>query len=419
MRVAHILRKYVPAEWGGTETAIRSLTSGLATHGVTSLVYHPVVAGQPESDPLAEGGCEMHPFHAHLPIIGLSPAERREMVAVGGNLLSFDLPWMLGREPDLAVIHSHVLGRLGGIAGTVARRRNLPFVVTLHGGVFAMPDAVKEKLRKQSHLASFEWGQLFGWWWRARHVLAEADALVTCNAREAELLRERYPNQQVVVQPHGVNTRFYRTDQRQAARAAFPALAGQDILLYVARIDPVKNQRWLVEQMPAVLARHPRAVLVLAGACTNPDYAVELHQEIRRLGLGGKVVLTGGLPPGDPRLAGLMQLARVAFLSSVSEAFGLVILEAWAAGLPILASRTPGAAGLVRDGENGCLFDLDQPAGFHAWLDRLLLDAPFRERLIAAGHAGADQYDTAAIAGRMQQLYARLSGEKHALRNSA
>jgi glycosyltransferase involved in cell wall biosynthesis len=419
MRVAHILRKYVPAEWGGTETAIQGLTAGLSAHGVTSLVYHPAASDPPASDPLAAGGCEMHPFHAHLPIIGLSPAERREMVAVGGNLLSFDLPWLLAREPDLAVIHSHVLGRLGGIACTVARRRNLPFVVTLHGGVFALPDAVKQKFEKQSQLASLEWGQVFGWWWRARHVLNEADALVTCNAREAELLRERYPNQQVVVQPHGVNTQLYRTDHRAAARAAYPALAGRDILLYVGRVDPVKNQMWLVKEMPAVLERHPRAVLVLAGASTNADYTVELHREIRQLGLEGKVVLTGGLPPGDPRLTGLMQLARVAFLSSVSEAFGLVILEAWAAGLPMLASRTPGAAGLIQDDRNGCLFDLDQPAGFHAALDRMLDDPAFREGLIAAGHEGAARYDTAAIAGRMQQLYSRLSEVKNALRDSA
>ena len=418
IRAAHVLRKYVPAEWGGTETALAGLTEGLFAHGVTSVVYHPA-AGRPVSDPLAAAGCEMRRFHAHLPVLGLSPGARQEMLAVGGNLLSFDLPWMLARERELTVIHSHVLGRIGGIAGTVARRRNLPFVVSIHGGVLAIPAALKDKFKNDAARGGLEWGRVFGWWWRARHVLAEADAILTCNAREAELLRERHPQQLVMVQPHGVNTSFYRTDQRAVARAAFPAIVGRDILLCVGRIDPIKNQLWLVQQLPAIVARHPQALLVLVGSCTHAEYGLELDREIRRLGLSGHVLLTGGLPPGDNRIAGLMQKARVALLPSVSETFGLVILEAWAAGLATMASRTDGATALIRDGENGQLFDPARPEEFHGQLDRVLRDAPYRERLAAAGGRVADEYDTTVMAGRVKNLYARLSDEKNALRNSA
>ncbi len=417
MRAAHILRKYVPAEWGGTETAIRSLTGALAAQGVTSVVYHPS-AGPLESDPLAEAGCEMRAFRAHLPVLGLDAAARREMIAVGGNLVSFDLPGMLAGERGLTVINSHVLGRLGGIACTIARRRNIPFVVTIHGGVFAIPDSLKRK-HAAPRRGSLEWGQLFGWWWRARHVLAEADAIVTCNAREAELLRERYPDQRIVALSHGVDTGAYRTDHRAAALAAYPALAGRHILLCVARIDPIKNQSWLVEQLPAILRRHPRAALVLVGSCTNDDYGAGLHREIRRLGLTDRVLLTGGLPPRDPRLTGLMQLARVGILPSISETFGLVILEAWAAGLPLLASRTAGSLELVRDGEDAGLFDLSGPAGFHACLDRMLGDEALRRRVIAAGRVRAGEFDTSIMAGRVGRLYAQLSEEKNALRHSA
>jgi glycosyltransferase involved in cell wall biosynthesis len=418
MRVAHILRKYVPAEWGGTETALLGLTTGLAQQDVQSVIYHPV-AGRAASDPMAASGCEMRPFHAHLPVLGLPKAAREEMIAIGGNLLSFDLPWMLTLEPGLDVIHSHVLGRLGGIAGTVARRRNIPFVVTIHGGVLAVPDAMRQSLAAPRQHRSLEWGQLFGWWWRARHVLAEADAILTCNAREAELLRERYPHQHIVVQPHGVNTILFRTDQRAVAREAYPAIAGRDVLLCVARVDPVKNQAWLVHQLPAILQRHPNAMLVLAGACTNVEYGAQLQADIQRLGLADRVLLTGGLPPGNPRLIGLMQSARVAILPSLNETFGLVIPEAWAASLPMLASRTAGSLDLVEAGEDACLFEPEKPAEFHAQLDRLMLDAAFRERLIAAGHLKVRRFDTVTMTGQVRQLYARLHEEKHALRHSA
>lgn len=418
MRVAHILRKYVPAEWGGTETALQGLTDGLAVHGVKSVLFHPL-AGRPERDPLADTGCEMRPFHAHLPVIGLSPAARRQMIAIGGNLLSFDLPWKLALEPGLGAIHSHALGRLGGIAGTIARRRNLPFVVTIHGGVLAVPDSVKQAFKGPDRPGSIEWGQLFGWWWRARHVLAEADAILTCNVREAELLRERYPEQLIVVQPHGVNTGIFRDDHRAAARAAYPAIVDREVVLCVARIDPVKNQVWLVQQLPEMLARHPRLVLALAGSCTHAEYGAQLHREIRRLGLAERVVLTGGLPPGDPRLVGLMQSALAGVLPSLSETFGMVIAEAWAAGLPLLVSRTAGSLELVQEGETACTFEPGHAGEFHAQLERLLLDARLRDHLSATGRRKVGDYDTAAMAARVKQLYLRLAEEKHALRHSA
>ena len=114
-----------------------------------------------------------------------------------------------------------------------------------------------------------------------------------------------------------------------------------------------------------------------------------------------------------------MQEARVAILPSITETFGLVILESWAAGLATLASRTSGSLGLVRDGGNGSLFSLDNPDEFHAKLERLLQDPATHDRLVAAGRRGADDYDIAVLAGRVRDLYARLIEEKHALRHSA
>jgi starch synthase len=419
MRVAHILRKYVPAEWGGTETALQRLTEGLAAQGVTNAVYYPGTAAPVADDPLTAAGCELHPYQACVPVWGLPEATRRQMLAVGGNILSFDLPWLLSRDRDLDVIHSHVLGRIGGIAGTIARRRNLPLVISIHGGVLDMPAGLRQNLETTTNHRGLEWGRLFGWWWRARHLLAEADAILTCNLREAMLLREQHPQQRVIVQPHGVNTALFRPDHRDAALNAFPRIKGRDVLLIMARIDPVKNQQWVVKQLPAVVARHPNVLLVLAGSCTNAEYGAALQRDIRDLGLENHVLLTGGLVPGVPATVGLMQTATIAILPSLSETFGLVVLESWAAGAAALASNTTGAMALVRDGENGGLFDLARPEEFHARLDRLLTDPAWRTSLIEAGHRGAADYDTGVLAGRVHDLYAQLSDEKNALRHSA
>src|SRR5207247_9132700 len=132
MRVVHILRKYNPAEWGGTETALQRLFGGFRPNGIIPIVYCPQLAGRVQHDPLAEAGCTVKRFKVCVPVLGISNEERRQMVAVGGNLMSFDLVRSLWKEMAVALIHSHTLCRLGGIALTVARKKWVPFVVTIH-----------------------------------------------------------------------------------------------------------------------------------------------------------------------------------------------------------------------------------------------------------------------------------------------
>lgn len=417
MRTIHLLRKYNPDEWGGTETAIQRLFDGLREHGVGTVAYCPALEHSPAKDPLAAAGHQVERFHAFMPIWGISARQKRQLVALGGNLMSFDLVAALWRETDAAIIHTHTLGRIGAIGRTVAVRRQVPFVITIHGGVLDLPPEMKRSLN-QPVAGGWEWGRFFGLLFQSHRLFRDADAVVTCNQNEARLLREKHPQKRIVVQPHGIPVELYRLDRRGDAQAAFPQISGRQVLLCVGRIDSIKNQGWLVEQAPAIFQKYPRALLVLAGACTEEAYGETLRDRIARLGLQERVLLTGGLPPNDPRLIGLMQFAEAVILPSISETFGLAILEAWAAGTMVLSSRTSGASALIRHGENGWLFDLDRPETFHSALDETLTNGALARR---AAQCGGEQvgreYDTGAVAGRMKRLYEELIEEKHALRN--
>src|SRR5690606_36251059 len=119
---------------------------------------------------------------------------------------SLDLPWALGRMRPLDLMHSHVLGRLGGVARSVARARGLPYVVTIHGGYLDLPTQVSEALARPLE-GGFEYGKLFGVLLGARRVLRDASAVLTCNPREAELLQAHLPGQRIVNMPHGIDAR--------------------------------------------------------------------------------------------------------------------------------------------------------------------------------------------------------------------
>lgn len=416
MKVAHLLRKYNPIEWGGTETAIHRLFLGLREQDVQSVVYCPSISANRAADPLAEAGCAVKRFRACVPIWGLPADQKRQMIAVGGNLMSFDLIQSLFRENNLSLIHSHALGRVGGIGMTVARRRGIPFVVSVHGGAYDLPESLRKSFNESTY-KGWEWGKLFGLLLKARRVLTDADAIVVCNPKEASLIRENHPGKRVLVQPHGVPAALYSKNQQSAARQAFPGIEGRQVLLSLGRIDPVKNQGWLVEQMPKVVEKYPKALLVLAGSCTDKLYGEQLSARIAELGLGKHVLLTGSLPPGDPKLIGLMQEAALVFLPSISETFGLVILEAWAAGTPVLASFTSGANALIEQGKNSWQFDLKNPATFHQVLDESLPHPDLRKRCAEAGKQKViAEYDTTVLAGRIRILYETLTEEKNALR---
>jgi alpha-maltose-1-phosphate synthase len=413
MRVAHVLRKYNPAEWGGTETALQRLFQGLGPEGVTPVIFYPRTdRNGVADDPFQRAGYSMKHFRACVPIWGLPAEDRQQHVAVGGNLMSFDLLPALWRERDVAVVHSHTLGRIGGIGLTVARRRNLPFVVTIHGGVLDLPEKLKQEFAS-APARGWEWGKIFGLLLNARRVLDNCDAILTCNPREAALMREKYPGKRVQVQPHAVSTAAFEPDGRDAAYKAFPQIRGKKLLLCVGRIDPVKNQGWLIEQLPAVLKRQRSAMLVLAGACTDKAYGVQLLQRIQKLGLETHVLLTGGLPPGDPRLLGLFQQAAMVLLPSVSETFGLVILEAWAAGATPVSSRTSGACSLIQHGQNGLLFDLENQSSFHDAVDVLLTKEDVAKEFGARGKEYVKaEFDSRVLARRVKQLYEELIAEK-------
>jgi glycosyltransferase involved in cell wall biosynthesis len=419
MRVAHLLRKYNPAEWGGTETAIHRLFDGLRQHRVDSVVYAPKLEREPNvADPLRAAGCEVKRFKAFVPIWGMPEAEKRELVSVGGNLMSLDLIGALLRQKEISMVHSHALGRIGAIGWRAARWHKAPFVVTIHGGLLDLPEKLKANMRQP--IKGFDWGKIFGLLLHSRRLLDGADAIVTCNPREAALLQQKFPRKRIQVQAHGVVLELYQKDSRETALKIFPALRGRDILLCVGRIDTVKNQIWLLEQMPGLLQKHPNAMLVLAGACTEEKYGKRIERRIAELGLAERVLLTGGLPPGDSRLIGLFQQAALLLLPSMSETFGLVLLEAWAAGTAVASSRTSGAKALIKEGENGWLFDLERPEEFHRAVQQCLTDASLRKRFAANGsELVATDYNTFALAGRMKRLYEDLIEEKHALRDSA
>ena len=154
-------------------------------------------------------------------------------------------------------------------------------------------------------------------------------------------------------------------------------------------------------------------MLALVGAPTTPSVVQELHRQIQQHGLENDVLLTGGLPPSSPQLIGLLQSARLFVLSSTAEPFGIVILEAWAAGTPVLATRTSGPSALIDHRHNGLLYDLSAEADFHHAVDALLTDPQLAQHLRSNATATVlSQYDVPSVTARISRIYEELIEQK-------
>jgi glycosyltransferase involved in cell wall biosynthesis len=163
----------------------------------------------------------------------------------------------------------------------------------------------------------------------------------------------------------------------QARRDGDPPL-----VVAVGRLAEPKDALTLVRALAAVPGRAFGALLVGDG----PDRPA-VEAEVRRLGLRDVLTLTGTRDD----VPALLAQADVFALSSRSEGAPLSILEAMAAGLPVVASRVGGVPELVVDGETGLLVPPGDPAALAAALGRLVADAGLRDRLGAAGRQRAQR----------------------------
>lgn len=192
-----------------------------------------------------------------------------------------------------------------------------------------------------------------------------------------------------------VDDGFFRVERREAeGRVAF-----------VGRLSALKNLLGLLEAFAAVAERHPAAELHVAGDAAEPDYAARCRARAEDdPRLRGRVHFLGSLDVNG--VQDLLAGASCLVLPSHHEVAPLVVAEAMAAGVPVLASRRGGIPHLLDHGDSGLLFDPDRTGELESGLDALLGDAQLRRNFAERGRAAAaERFRAARVAERTEQVY--------------
>jgi len=414
-RVVHVPRRFVAEEWGGTETVILEIARQQKRAGIKPEIFTSMALAHRREETI--GGVPVRRFPYSYPFLGLSPADRAAMDKKGGNLLSLSLFKSLLSQSDVRLFHAHTLKRLGGEVRTAARLRRKPFVVSLHGGVFDVPAAELDHLLRPI-ANKFEWGKVFGALFGSRRILEDADQIICVGQSEWEKAKAQLPHDRVTYLPNGVDFAKFATGDGAAFRRRYRLPPEAFLVLGVGRIDAQKNQLLLVEAFARLRKEQPDAILVLLGPETQPEYAAKLRKAIAANGLAGSVSLLPGLRNDDPDLVNAYHACDVFVLPSMHEPFGIVVLEAWSAGRPVIVNRVGGLKGLVRHGENGLFINPESEATAADLTSalRLLATTPaLRQSLGKAGREEAfARYDWSRIARELERHYE--AAEEHARR---
>lgn len=403
MNVVFIPRRFVVTDWGGTETVILETGKCLKDRGHQVEILCPDALSHPGREVV--GGIPVSRYPYFYPYFGLGKAAQRQLDRKGGNLFSLALMSALQSYPDLDLIHLHTGKRLGGIGRTVAQTRRIPYVITLHGGVHEVP-AEEASTWTEPTRGTLEWGKALGFLVGSRQVLRDAAAIICVDPRESVTTGGKFPGKRVVHIPNGVDPDRFAQGDGPGFRKRYGIPGDAHLVLTVGRIDPQKNQRFAVRLLGQVLGDDPAAHLLLVGPVTSESYAERLREDIESAGLGRRVTLIEGLNAGSGDLVDAYHAADVFLLPSIHEPFGIVILEAWSAGLPVIASRVGGVPSFLEDGQDGLLFEPGDLDGCQRALRSVAGDGNLARSLGVAGRDKAvTRYSWDVVTRTLESLY--------------
>ncbi len=403
MKVLMLSWEYTPHIVGGLGKHVVELVPELVADGVEVHLVVPRLNGGEWKEPL--------PMPDGSPAKNGSSVYRIEAGNNGGDF--FANTWhdnigieefcahLIRHEGGFDLIHNH--DWLSGFAAIAIKHDfNLPMLATIHATEMGRNRGhLWEEMQRAIHQAE---------WWLAY----EAWRIITCSHYMAWEVRNYFgaPLEKIDVIPNGVDPRRFDALQGidlASFRLGF-AQPNQPIVYYVGRMVPEKGLSVLIDAAPQILREWPDVKFVLAG---GGGYANDLRAKAYDLGVADNIMFTGRI--SDEVRDALFKVADCAVFPSLYEPFGIVALEAMAAGTPVVVSEAGGLPEVVDLHVTGITVHPNDPDSL-AWGILHTLKNPewSRQRAENADRVVRSQFNWSRIAGMTEQVYNRVVREAKA-----
>jgi glycosyltransferase involved in cell wall biosynthesis len=288
-------------------------------------------------------------------------------------------------QPDIIhVVNPAILG-LGGIY--FAKAMNIPLVASYHTHL-------------PQYLHHYGLGSLEGLLWELLKLAHNQARLNLCTSTAMVRELRDHGIERVDLWQRGVDTELFQPDLASHSMRVRLSAGNPDrpLLLYVGRVSAEKE----IDRIKPVLEAIPEARLAIVGDGPNRE-ALEAHFA------GTNTHFIGYLQGTE--LASAFASADAFLFPSRTETLGLVLLEAMAAGCPVVAAASGGIPDIVTDGENGYLFDPTDEEGLITATKRLLTAGEEREKLRQNARLEAEKWGWSAATSQLQNFYRQIVPE--------
>lgn len=298
-------------------------------------------------------------------------------------------------KPD--IIHAH--DWLVAYAGfTLKHGWKIPLVATIHATEYGRNNGIHNELQQKIH--AVEW-----------HLVYESWRVTTCSAfMKDEVMRVfSCPSGKVVVVPNGVEEKYKINFDKAAFRQQY-ANDDEKLVFFTGRMVPEKGAQILLDAAPEILASCPDTKFLIVGKGFFLD---SLKAKALELGISDRIIFTGFVD--EDTLVKIYNVADVACFPSLYEPFGIVALEAMAAGVPVATSDAGGYREIVEHGVDGVWTKAGDASSIAQGIVSVLTNEKFAHTLVQNGYKKIRSvYSWKKIAENMKSVYAGVLDEcKH------
>lgn len=366
MKIAILVSMFPPKWVGGVEIATQSIAEGLAEKGHD---VHVITSFDKEILPKVPDD-DFFVHRVHYPKVKI----------FGSMFFWINIFFALKKiKPDIVHCQTVQMGVCGFLFKKIYK---IPYIVWCHGFDVYFPWPGKKMI--------------------SRFVLNNANAIVALTGHMKQEL-QKLCKKNIIILPNGIDFGKFQGFSKQAIRDRLNISSQEKIIVFIGGLRPVKGVIYLIEAFKIISQKVSEAKLFLVG---NGAERKNLEEAVAKNGLSGCVRFIGEIP--HEKIPEYLAMADMFVLPSLSEGFPLVILEAMASGLPIVASNVRGLPEIVKEGESGFLAE---PKNSHQIAEKILLlleNDALRQKISDANQEKSQAYDWEHVTSEIEKIYSNV-----------
>ena len=371
MKIAILVSSFPPKWLGGIEIVTQNIARYLAINGnevhvITSL----------------DKGFEKESQENNFFIYRTSYPK----IKILGTIIFWIKCFFLIKKINPEIVHSQSIQM--GLSALLARKfLGIPYVVYCHGSDVYLPWKFKKIISAM--------------------IFNEAGAVIALTDDMKNELKKNC-KKDIIVIPNGIDPEKFEGFPKQIIRDKFKIQFKEKIIVFVGGLRPVKGVKYLIEAFSIINQKNSDVKLFLVGDGLERR---KLEDAVKKADLEKKVNFIGQVENNE--IPKYMSISDIFVLPSLSEGLPVVILEAMACGLPIVATKAGGMPEVVKDGENGFLVEPKKPEQIAEKVLLLLRDDELREKISNNNREKAKKYSWINAVDKIEKIYSEVIVKKH------